>query len=145
MSKVSVLYLGTSPEGEACLRIDAEAHDIHEFGKTLLLGKEQLAVLVEAVAKHVRLIVFNSCYSDAEVEKVLRHVGAVIGMTNSISDAAAMAFAAQLYSGIGFGHDLGTAFSQAIAAVALASPREMGTPKLRVREGIAAADIAFVE
>lgn len=195
--KVSVLYLGTSPEDEVRLRVDAEARDIHEairksdnpqcvafndrwavrqtdllqalnetspdivhfsghgavdgsivfedqFGNAVPLDKERLSVVVGAAAKHVRLIVFNACYSDEEAEKTLCHVDATIGMTDSISDVAAKAFAAQLYSSIGFGLDLQTAFNQACAAIALVSPEEIKTPRLRVREGLGAEDIVFV-
>lgn len=195
--RVSVLYLGTSPEDEARLKIDAEARDIREairksdnpqcvefsdrwavrqtdllqalnetnpdivhfsghgaddgsiiledqFGNAALLDKERLSVVIGAAAKHVRLIVFNACHSDEEAEKVLHHVDATIGMTNSITDEAAKAFAAQLYSSIGFGLDLETAFNQACAAIALISPEEIETPMLRVREGVDAADVIFV-
>lgn len=195
--KVTVLYLGTSPENEVRLRIDAEARDIHEairksdnpqcvafndrwavrqtdllqalnetnpdivhfsghgaadgsivledqFGNAVLLDKERLSVVVGAAARHVRLIVFNACYSDEEADKILRHVDATIGMTDSISDVAAKAFAAQLYSSIGFGLDLQTAFNQARAAIALNSPEEIETPRLRVREGLDAEKMVFV-
>lgn len=115
-----------------------------QFGNAALLDKERLSVVVGAAAKRVRLIVFNACYSDEEVEKILRHVDATIGMTDSISDVAAKAFAAQLYSSIGFGLDLQTAFNQARAAIALVSPEEIETPKLRVRKGIDAEKFVFV-
>lgn len=115
-----------------------------QFGNAVLLDKERLSVVVGAAAKHVKLIVFNACYSDEEADKILRHVDATIGMTNSISDAAAKAFAAQLYSSIGFGLDLQTSFNQARAAVALISPEEIGTPRLRVREGLDAEIMVFV-
>lgn len=196
--KVTVLYLGTSPENEVRLRVDAEARDIHEairksdnphcidfndrwavrqtdllqafnetnpdivhfsghgasdgsivledqFGRTMRLDKERLSVVVSATAKHVRLIVFNACYSDEEAEKVLSHVDATVGTTDSISDGAAIAFAAQLYSSIGFGLDLQTAFNQARAAIALVSPNEIETPKLRVRKGIDAEQLVFLD
>ncbi len=115
-----------------------------QFGNAALLDKERLSVVIGAAAKHVRLIVFNACYSDEEAEKVLRHVDATIGMTDSISDVAAKAFAAQLYSSIGFGLDLQTAFNQARAAIVLVSPEEDETPKLRVRKGIDAEKFVFV-
>ena len=102
-------------------------------------------MVIGATAKHVRLIVFNACYSNEEAAKMLQHVDAVIGMTDSISDSAAMAFAAQLYSSIGFGLDLATAFNQAVAAVIIISPAEADIPNLRTRDGLHAKDIVFVE
>lgn len=116
-----------------------------QFGRARPLSKEQLSMIVGAAAKRVRLVVFNACYSDEEANKVLRNVDAVIGMTGSISDCAAITFAAQLYSSIGFGHDLATAFNQAIAAIAVASKDEVSIPKLRVREGVSAQDIIFID
>ena len=65
-------------------------------------------------------------------------------MTDSISDVAAKAFAAQLYSSIGFGLDLQTAFNQARAAIVFVSPEEIDTPRLRVREGLDAENMVFV-
>lgn len=73
-------------------------------GKTLLVSKDAMAAVIEAAAERVRLVVFNACFSDEQAEKILEHVDAVIGMSDSISDKAALAFARQLYSSIGFGH-----------------------------------------
>lgn len=113
-------------------------------GKALLISKDAMASVIESAAKKVRLVVFNACFSDEQAEKVLEHVDAAIGMTTSISDAAAVAFARQLYSSIGFGHSLATAFNQARAAVAIAAPDEKGTPKLHTRAGLEASQIVFV-
>lgn len=113
-------------------------------GKALLVSKDAMASVIEATAERVRLVVFNACFSDEQAEKVLEHVDAVIGMSTSIGDVAAIAFARQLYSSIGFGHSLATAFGQARAALALAAPDEMATPQLHVRSGLEAHEIVFV-
>lgn len=115
-----------------------------QFGEAVPLNKDRLSAVVGAAAKHVRLIVFNACYSDEEADMILHHVDATIGMTDSISDVAAKAFAAQLYSSIGFGLDLQTAFNQARAAIVFVSPEEIDTPRLRVREGLDAENMVFV-
>lgn len=113
-------------------------------GKALLVSKDAMAAVIGAAAKQVRLVVFNACFSDEDYEKVLEHVDAVIGMRASIGDKAAIAFASQLYSSIGFGHSLQTAFDQARAAIALASPSEVNTPALHVRDGLDTAEIYYV-
>ena len=114
------------------------------MGKPLLISKDAMAAVIEAAAEEVRLVVFNACFSDEQAEKVLEHVDAVIGMSTSISDAAALAFARQFYSSIGFGLSLEQAFKQARAAIALVSPGEIGTPQLRVKSGLQANEIVLV-
>ena len=114
-------------------------------GKTLLVSKDAMATVIEAAAERVRLVVFNACFSDEQAEKILEHVDAVIGMADSISDEAALAFARQLYSSIGFGLSLGQAFKQARAAIALVSLDEINTPQLRVRSNLTADEIVFVD
>lgn len=114
-------------------------------GKTLLVSKDAMATAIEAAAERVRLVVFNACFSDEQAEKILEHVDAVIGMADSISDEAALAFARQLYSSIGFGLSLGQAFKQARAAIALVSLDEINTPQLRVRSNLTADEIVFVD
>jgi len=89
-------------------------------------------------------VVFNACFSDEQAEKVLEHVDAVIGMSDSISDAAALAFARQLYSSIGFGLSLAQAFKQARAAIALVSPGEVETPQLRIKPDLQADEFVLV-
>ena len=113
-------------------------------GKTLLVSKDAMAAVIEAAAERVRLVVFNACFSDEQADKILEHVDAVIGMSDSISDESALAFARQLYSSIGFGLSLAQAFMQARAAVALVSPGEAGTPQLRVRPNLTADEIVFI-
>lgn len=113
-------------------------------GKTLLVSKDAMAAVIEAASERVRLVVFNACFSDEQAEKILEHVDAVIGMSDLISDKAALAFARQLYSSIGFGHSLAQAFKQARAAIALVSLGEINTPQLRVRSNLTADEIVFV-
>lgn len=113
-------------------------------GKALLVSKDAMASVIESTAKRVRLVVFNACFSDEQAERVVEHVDAVIGMATSISDVAAVAFARQLYSSIGFGHSLDTAFRQACAAVALVAPDEVDTPKLHMKADLEACQIVFV-
>src|SRR4029453_15375224 len=43
------------------------------------LSKEALTELIAATGGHIRLIVFNPCFSRNQVEAVVQHVKAVIG------------------------------------------------------------------
>lgn len=114
------------------------------MGHSQLVPKFAMAAAIGAAAEQVKLVVFNACFSDGDYEKVLEYVDAVIGMTTSIGDKAAIAFASQLYSSLGFGLNLRDAFAQARASVAIASPGEINTPVLHVRDGLNPADMVFV-
>lgn len=56
-------------------------------------------------------------------------------MTTAIGDEAAYVFAAQLYSSIGFGLSLSTAFNQAVVALQLEGIQEDQTPQLFCKDG----------
>ena len=66
-------------------------------------------------------------------------------MNTEIGDEAAIVFAAQFYSSIGFGKNLQQAFDQAKAALLLKGIAEEHTPVLYVRKGLLAQDIVMVE
>jgi len=84
----------------------------------------------------IKLIVFNTCFSEAQAENVVNHIDSAIGMSDSIGDEAARIFAAQLYSSIGFGLSLGKSFDQAIAQLMLEGIHEEKTPRLYIKEGV---------
>ena len=65
-------------------------------------------------------------------------------MNNSIGDEAAIVFASQLYSSIGFGLSLEKAFQLAIVSLKLYEIPEEQIPQLYVLEGIEAKDIYLV-
>ena len=77
-------------------------------------------------------------------ESIVEHIDAAIGMTDSIGDSAAVAFAAQFYSSIGYGQSVSTAFKQARASLMLEGINEEDTPELYVKFGLSADDIYLV-
>lgn len=100
---------------------------------------------ISTVSDTVQLVVFNACYSEAQAESIIDYINASIGMTTSIGDEAACVFAAQLYSSIGFGLPLSTAFNQAVAALLLEGIQEDQTPQLFCKDGISPDSIYLVE
>lgn len=113
-------------------------------GKTTLVSKEAMAAAVISASKKIRLIFFNACFSQQEAKAVVEKVEAAIGMNTEIGDEAAIVFAAQFYSSIGFGLNLQQSFDQAKAALLLKGIPEADTPVLFVKEGLLAADIVMV-
>ena len=80
-----------------------------------------------------------------QAKNIVEQVDAAIGMNTSIGDEAALVFASQFYSSIGFGKDLKTAFNQAKAALMLEGIEEETTPELFVRNGLQAENIVLVQ
>lgn len=101
-----------------------------------IVTKEAIAATISTLSDSVRLVVFNACFSGVQAENIVQHVDAAIGMDSSISDEAAILFASQLYSSIGFGRSVDTSFKQAIASLLLEGIKESDTPKLFYKEDI---------
>lgn len=114
-------------------------------GNIAMVSKEAMAAAVASASKKVRMIFFNACFSQKEAQAVVDKVEAAIGMNTEIGDEAAIVFAAQFYSSIGFGKNLQQAFDQAKAALLLKGIAEEHTPVLYVRKGLLAQDIVMVE
>lgn len=106
---------------------------------------EVIVKMIEASTDNLRLVVFNNCFSSSFAENVSEIVEASIGMNNSISDEAAIVFASQLYSAIGFGNSLEKAFNQAKARLLLEGINEDLTPELYVNENFKSSDIYIVK
>lgn len=112
--------------------------------KPKLLSMDTLVELINASSDNLRLVVLNNCFSSIISEKIIDKIEISIGMNNSIGDEAAIVFASQLYSSIGFGLSLEKAFQQAIVSLKLYEIPEEQTPQLYVSEGIEAKDIYLV-
>ena len=88
-------------------------------GTPKFVSVEAISAAMATSSDSIRLIVFNACFSETQASSVVDHIEAAIGTSDSIGDAAACTFAAQLYSSIGFGHSLKKAFDQAKAELLL--------------------------
>lgn len=101
--------------------------------------------MINASSDEVRLVVFNNCFSSAIAKGVVKNIESAIGMNISIGDNAAIQFASQLYSSIGFGLSLERAFNQAIISLKLEGIAEDKTPQLYTNENFNASDIYLVK
>ena len=114
-------------------------------GKSKLVTREAMAQTIMTLSDKVRLIFFNACFSSIQAEHIVEHVDAAIGMNTSIGDEAAIVFASQFYSSIGFGNNLKASFNQAKAALMLEGIPENTTPELFVRKDLQAEHIVLVQ
>ena len=109
-----------------------------------IVSREAITEMINASTDDVRLVVFNNCFSSTIAESVVENIEAAIGMSVSIGDNAAIQFASQLYSAIGFGLSLDKAFNQAVISLKIENIEEDKTPQLYVNENFSAKDIYLV-
>jgi hypothetical protein len=116
-----------------------------ELGNSKFVSKEALTELVAATGGHIRLIMFNTCFSRNQAEAVVQHVEAAIGVATSMEDDAARFFAAAFYGAIGFGLSVEQAFKQGIAQLAVESIPDDQRPELFTRQGLDASALVLVQ
>ena len=129
--------------GHGAINRDLVFKNVNGQGK--LVTKKAMAQTIMTLSDKVRLIFYNACFSDAQAEHIVEYVDATIGMNTSIGDEAALVFASQFYSSIGFGKNLKITFNQAKVALMLEEIEEETTPELFVREGMQAENIILVK
>ncbi len=117
-------------------------HDAHD--EVRLLTNDELAKVLEAAPKRLKLAVFNSCSSAEQARVAIHQVDAAIGMQRTIQDESARVFAGQLYNSLGFGRSLGLAFQQACLQVELTFNAISGDPTLLVADGLNADELVVV-
>lgn len=118
-------------------------HDNNDNPK--IVSREAITEMINASSDEVRLVVFNNCFSSVIAEGVVKNIESAIGMNISIGDNAAIQFASQLYSSIGFGLSLEKAFNQAIVSLKLEGIGESETPQLYTNVNYNASDIYLVK
>jgi CheY-like chemotaxis protein len=95
-----------------------------------------LSKLFKVLGKQIDLVFLNACYSEKQSRAIAEHVNCVIGMSDAISDIAAIEFASSFYSYLGFGKSIQEAFDLALVQLELLSIPEYAIPKLIVKESI---------
>jgi hypothetical protein len=67
------------------------------LGKVQVVKPEALATLFKLVADRVSCVILNACHSEIQANAIAKHIPFVIGMSQSIGDKAAIAFAVDAY------------------------------------------------
>ena len=116
--KLALPQLSVRARDIAGALLDAKPHIVHFSGHGTADGSLQfedvsgrshpvkpaaLAKLFEQFSTHVRCVLLNACYSDAQAKAIVAHIPHVIGMDRAIGDAAAIAFATGFYQALGAG------------------------------------------
>jgi hypothetical protein len=88
-------------------------------GQLKLVDSEALANLFKLFSSCVECVVLNACYSEVQAEAIAQHINCVIGMSQAISDRAAIAFAVGFYASVGAGESVEHAYEMGCNAIQL--------------------------
>jgi hypothetical protein len=102
-----------------------------DTGQVQLISGESLSRLFELCSDHVKCVVLNACYSEAQANAIAKHIDYVIGMKQAIGDVAAVKFAVGFYDALGAGRDYEKAFEFGCSAIDLKGIPEYLTPVLK--------------
>jgi len=100
------------------------------FGQSAPVAVNALSQLFNILKDNIKCVVLNACYSEEQAEAIAQHIDCVIGMSEAISENAAITFAATFYGAIGFGRDIKTAFDLGCVQIHLENLNEQDMPKL---------------
>lgn len=99
-------------------------------GNSQAVSARALSKLFSVLRDSVRCVVLNACYSEPQARAIAEHIDYVIGMSESIGDESAIAFASAFYQALGFGKDIQTAFDLGCVQIDLESLGEQDIPRL---------------
>ena len=102
-----------------------------------------LADTFAAAGESVRLVVLSACYSDVQAEALLAHVDCVVGVSGSMLDDAARAFAMGFYGGLGDRQSVAAAYKQGRAAIGLEGIPGGDRMQLKLRRGVDADQLVL--
>lgn len=79
-------------------------------GNAFPVSENALTQLFSLLKDNIKCVVLNACYSQNQANAIADVVDCVIGMSDAVSDQAAIKFSASFYQAIGYGRDVKTAF-----------------------------------
>ena len=118
---------------------------IGDDGHERPVSAETLRQLFRVLRDNVRLVVFNACFAEGQARAIVESVDCAIGMSDAISDTAAIVFAGSLYRAIGFGRTVLDAFDLAKVALMLEGIPEDHIPRLLFKDGVDPGDVRLVD
>jgi hypothetical protein len=100
-------------------------------GQAKLASTEALARLFKLFTNRVRCVVLNACYSEVQADAIRQHIDYVVGMSDAISDAAAIKFAVGFYDALVRERSYEDAFDFGCNAIEFENLPEELTPVLK--------------
>ena len=116
-----------------------------DHGHAQAVSKSALVnVLRSCNEGNLRLVVLNACNTRPQAEALTEVVDCVVSMNRTITDRAAIKFAASFYGALAYGRSVQRAFDQGVARLSAEGITESDTPELLVRAGVDASQITLV-
>lgn len=110
----------------------------NDAGEAQFLPTNALANLFKLFANRgVECVVLNACYAEVQAEAISQHISYVMGMSDEISDDAAVKFAVGFYDAVGAGWSYEDAYQLGCNAIALEGISEEQTPVLKKKDQLA--------
>lgn len=107
---------------------------VDEHGRSQLappIALTNLFRIIKGDKEILKCVVLNACYAERQAEAIAKYVPCVIGMSDAISDEAAIRFAASFYRGLGYGQSINDAFELGRNELAFQNISEEAIPKLK--------------
>lgn len=114
-----------------------------ELGGSHPVSPASLRNLFSKHNSHVRCVILNTCSSEIPVRAICQEIECAIGMSQTITDKAAIAFSRGFYEAIGYGRDVLRAFEAGCNAIERSLIEQSDVPQLFTKEGVSAAQIVF--
>jgi WD40 repeat protein len=119
--------------------------DSNSQGQLREVSKSALVNVLRACDEgNLRLVVLNACHTRSQAEALIEIVDCVVSMNRTITDRAAIKFAASFYGALAFGKSVQRAFDQGLARLSAEGLGETDTPELLVRAGVDASRVVLV-
>jgi hypothetical protein len=123
----------------------AETHEIilvDPTGKGRRVPVAAIGGLFAILNAGLQCVVLNACYTDRQAVEIAKHVPCVIGVSKTLGDDAAIAFAASFYLALGFGKSIKVAFDLGRNQIALEFPGQEDQPVLLGKDS-ACGEVVF--
>jgi CHAT domain len=98
------------------------------LGNTKPVSPNTLASLFKLVSEDVECVMLNACYSEDQASAIVNHINFVVGMSQAISDDAAIAFSIGFYQALGSGRSVEEAYRFGCVQIELQGIPESLTP-----------------
>jgi hypothetical protein len=99
-------------------------------GYSAPVSARALASLFRVLHDEIRCVILNACYSHQQAMAIADEVDCVVGMTDGINDASAIAFATSFYQALGYGRDVKAAYELGCVQVDIEALEDQDVPKL---------------
>jgi hypothetical protein len=113
-----------------------------EMEREKLVTGEALAGLFKLFTDEVNCVILNGCYSQTQANAIAEHIPYVIGMSDAISDRAAIEFSVGFYKALGAGRSIEFAYRLGCNAIQIEGIPEYLTPVLITKSARAIVSVS---